>query len=98
MITGTVDRNGDAIIRITLRGPRGAKLELETVIDTGFNDWLTLPRQVVQSLQLPLRGESKYTLGDGSTALSYVFIAEIESFGQWRAVHAIEMDGGPLLG
>jgi len=98
MILGSVHSNGDALIPLRVRGPQGLIAEFETVVDTGFNHWITLPRTDIEALELPFREEGRYTLADGSETVSRLFTAEVEWFGRWRRVLIVEMDGGPLLG
>ena len=43
MITGVVTSFHQATIRLIVRGPTGQAQEIEAVIDTGFDDALTLP-------------------------------------------------------
>jgi len=98
MIVGSVGYGGDAVVCVRVRGPRSTPVEFQTVVDTGFNDWLTLSRRDIEELALPFREEGRYTLADGSETASRVFAAEVEWLGRWRRVLVVEMDGGPLLG
>jgi clan AA aspartic protease len=101
MIVGSVDPNGDAVVPIRVRGSEAESsrsIELPVVVDTGFNEWLTLPPDMITALSLRFREEGRYTLADGSEAASRLFAAEVEWFGRWRRVLIAEMDGGPLMG
>lgn len=62
MIVGEVHPSGDVIMPLLLRGP-GGTLTISVVVDTGFSDWLTLPREIVQKLALASPVESHYTGG-----------------------------------
>lgn len=42
MIKGAVNANREARLRLTVRGLSGQEREIEAVIDTGFNGFLTL--------------------------------------------------------
>jgi len=41
MITGVVKDDRQAIIHLIVRGPAGQEQEIEAIIDTGFDAWLT---------------------------------------------------------
>lgn len=98
MMVGAVSPDGEAIIPLRVRGPRGMVTGVSTVIDTGFDAWLTLPRPAIEALGLSLREEGRYTLGDGSRASSRFFTAEVEWFGRWRRMLVLELSGDPLIG
>ena len=43
MIERSVNAAYEAVISLSLRGPSGQAQEIDAVIDTGFNGFLTLP-------------------------------------------------------
>ncbi len=98
MMTGEVEASGDAMIAVNVRGPGGATIEARSVIDTGFNDYLTLPPTTIEYLQLTAMEEVRYSLADGSETITRVFAAEMEWFGAWRPILVVAMDAAPLLG
>ena len=98
MIVGSVHPSGEALVSVRVRGPGGISEDVEAVVDTGFNDWLTLSPKEISGLGLSFREEGRYTLANGSEAVTRLFAAEVEWFGQWRRILIAEMDGGPLLG
>ena len=66
----------EAVLILTVQGPTGRTREIEAVIDTGFNGFLTLPPALVTELDLPLEGAGRATLGDGSeVAFPYYDVA-----------------------
>ena len=65
MIEGVVNAAYEAVIRLPLRGPAGQAREVEAVIDTGFNLYLTLPPSLVAELGLSLQSRGLMTLADG---------------------------------
>lgn len=97
MIAGEIQPNGEATVRIRLRGPEKT-LDPMVVIDTGFNDWLTLPAVVIDTLGLNWREKMTYNLADGSEVQTHIFEAEIHWLGRWRRIFVTEIEGGPLLG
>ncbi len=64
MITGKVTALREATIRLTLTGPNHQQHEVDAVIDTGFNGFVTLPPPIVRALRLPFVGNRRATLGD----------------------------------
>ena len=43
MITGVVTERREAVIRVKVLSPAGQDRDIEAVIDTGFDGWLSLP-------------------------------------------------------
>ena len=56
----------EAVLTLTVQGPTGRTCDIEAVIDTGFNGFLTLPPALATELGLPFEGIGRATLGDGS--------------------------------
>lgn len=52
MIRGVVNARCEAVIKVRLRGPTGAELIVEAVVDSGFSASLALPLAAVSSLGL----------------------------------------------
>ena len=53
-------------------------LSINCVVDTGFNDYLTLPPQAIALMNLALHTATKIRLADGSQALMPIHLARIE--------------------
>ena len=53
MIEGVVNAAYEAVVTLPVQGPAGQSREVEAVIDTGFNRFLTLPPALVAELDLP---------------------------------------------
>ena len=96
MILGTITGNREAVIRFPVRGPGGQ--EVEAVIDTGFNGYLTLPDSLVVRLGLPCHSSTTAMLGDGSTRALFQYEAAVVWGGQERDVLVLAAEGGPLVG
>ena len=97
MIQGKVLASGEATVKLKMRGPAG-QANVEAMIDTGFNDEMTLPAWAIQNLGLQFVHASEYTLADGIKSAARVFEGQIEWHGQWREIYIVEIEGDPLLG
>jgi predicted aspartyl protease len=52
MMTGSFTSEGEPALSVQVAGPTGT-LEIDAVVDTGFNGELTLPREQIEVLSLP---------------------------------------------
>jgi clan AA aspartic protease len=86
MIRGAVNARHEAVVRLRVRGPGGAELDFEALIDTGFTGSLTLPSAAVTALGLVRQSGGSVALGDGSVRHFDVYAAEVEWDGNWRPV------------
>ena len=66
MITGTVSADREAIVSLRLRGSDGREQEIEAIIDTAFDGFLTLPHNVIETIGLSRLGTGRVLLADGS--------------------------------
>ena len=48
MIEGVVNANLEAVVTLSLQDPSGRTREVEAVVDTGFNGYLTLPPMLME--------------------------------------------------
>jgi clan AA aspartic protease len=86
VIRGVVNARHEAVVRLRVRGPGGAELDFEALIDTGFTGSLTLPSAAVTALGLVRQSGGSVALGDGSVRHFDVYAAEVEWDGNWRPV------------
>lgn len=85
MIRGTI-HNHEAIVELEVSGPGQPTQQIEAVIDTGYNGYLTLPSHLVTALQLPFVGHRRGTLADGSVARLDAYLATVVWHGQPKDV------------
>ena len=98
MMTGRVTARREATLRLTVLGPDQRQHVADTVLDTGFNGFLTLPSHMIRALQLAFVGNRRATLADGSTVVLDLYLATILWHGQEREVLVLQAEGGPLMG
>jgi predicted aspartyl protease len=98
MIQGIVTPNRQARIRLTVFGSGGQPHDVDALMDTGFNLFLTLPAATIASLALPFALRTQATLADGSLVQLDCHRATVDWDGQPRAVLVVCADGGPLAG
>lgn len=98
MMTGRVTARREATIRLTVTGADQRRHEVEAVLDTGFNGFLTLPSHLVHALRLPLVGNRRTTLGDGSIVVLDLYLATVLWHEHEREILVLQADGGPLVG
>ncbi|MBD2250599.1 clan AA aspartic protease [Nostoc parmelioides] len=97
MIYGKV-RDGRVIVPVVFRLASQPDFFLDFIIDTGFNDHLTLPPQAVSTMNLPLYSSTEARLADGSKALLSIHLATIVWDGIERLVPVLAAGYEPLLG
>ena len=98
MITGKITANREAIIELEIIGSNQKRENVEAVIDTGFNGYLTLSNDLINHLKLQLAGSRHVTLGDGNVVVLDMYFAKVLWHGQEREVLILEAEGGPLVG
>lgn len=87
-----------AIVPLIVRGPTGVTREMDAVVDTGFNRFLTLPSALVAELALPFIGVSRVLLANGSEETLDTHDVTVLWDGQPREVDAFVADALPLVG
>lgn len=98
MIRGAVNSRFEAIVPIRVRGPGGAELDFDAVVDTGFTASLALPATAVAALGLLQQSRSEAVLADGVVRKVDVCAAEVNWNGQWRPVLVLSVGDEMLLG
>jgi clan AA aspartic protease len=94
---GTVSRL-QARINLTIYSANQSEMEIECVIDTGFEGFLTLPAAIVETLELPYFMDIKANLADDSDVKTDVYLATILWGGVDRVVPVLALGRRPLLG
>jgi clan AA aspartic protease len=98
MMTGIVTANREAVIRVLVRGPTGHEQEVEAVVDTGFDGWISLPPALVARLGLPWRRRGRALLADGRDSLFDIYEATVVWDRRPRRTAVDEAATTPLVG
>jgi clan AA aspartic protease len=98
MLRGTVTAEREAIIGVSVRGPTGRVLDIEAVVDTGFDGFLCLPPAAIAQLRLRWIERGEGMLADGSECLVEVYEATVLWDGHALSLFVDEVDADPLVG
>lgn len=98
MITGNVNANREAILRLAVLDANGQEHERDAVVDTGFDGWLSLPPDFIAALGLPWQRFGRALLADGRETVFDIYEATILWDGQPRTISIYEMDADALVG
>ena len=98
MITGSVDDKLQPVVRLTVCNEAGDAIEIEAIIDTGFNGTLTLPLTAIQKLKLPLSSKGAALLADGTQVWFDVYAGILMWDGVPRRIHIEAAETEPLAG
>ena len=98
MITGIVNAFGEARILLTLQGHSGQETQIEAIIDTGFNGFLTLPPHVINELDLMRLSRGMAQLADGGETIFNIYSTVVLWDHDYKEVEVDEMASVPLVG
>lgn len=98
MITGTVNADYEAVIRLQVQGASVHACEIDALIDTGFNGFLTVLSALVTALGLTRRSRGRAQLANGREELFDIYGVTVLWDGQSRYVEADAVDTTPLVG
>lgn len=99
MIRGVVTSQREAVIQVRVLGAaKNVALEFEAVVDTGFNDFLTLSQSVIEHLQLALAAPMLAELADGNVVETDSYRATVLWDGELKEVFVVACEGDTLVG
>ena len=98
MIYGVVNLRREATLPLVVSNSIEQREVINTVIDTGFDDFLSLPSETIIRLGLPWRTSNTATLGDGSETLFDFCTAAVNWDGQYCEIDIAASETEPLLG
>ncbi|HID27118.1 MAG TPA: clan AA aspartic protease [Methanosarcinales archaeon] len=76
MMRGYVDENDQSILRIKVIG-NYADINVDAIVDTGFDGYISLPIHIAVYLGLELYGDIQVELADGSVHQELVFAGKV---------------------
>lgn len=98
MIEGRINDRYEPVITIRVSDPGGKQIEVDAVVDTGFNGFLCLPQEVVESLQMPYLYSRTARMADDQDRNMRLHQAEVVWDGQVRTVEAHASGATALVG
>lgn len=98
MITGIVNANLQPLISVPVFSTSGTRHEIEAMVDTGYNGWLTLPPAFIAMMALPWSQRGRATLADGSSVVFDIYEGAVLWDGVLLTILIDEADGMPLVG
>jgi clan AA aspartic protease len=98
MIQGVVNLRREATLPLVIGNSTGQREVIDTVIDTGFDGFLSLPSETIVRLGLSWTISNPATLGDGSEVLFDFYTGTVIWDGQYRTIDIAESETEPLLG
>ena len=97
MIRGIVNDYYEPMIRILL-GSGTINHEVEAVVDTGFDGYVTLPPDLINALGLSFLREERIMLANGLVEIAKVYECFIDWDGTQRLIELQAADTNPLVG
>ncbi len=98
MLTATVDENLSIWLYVKFIGDNGIEMDIPLLFDTGFSEWISLPRSFLDALGFSESTSQDVTLGDGQQIETPIHKGRILWEGQEREAPIHNLDGDPLLG
>jgi len=98
MITGAVTRDREIVIQLEVIATDQPAVSIEAVVDTGFNGFLTLPTDVLNTLRVSSVGTRRAELGDGHIVEMDVYLVMVKWRDETREVLALQANSTPLVG
>ena len=98
MIDGTVTADREIVIQLEVLASDQSAISIQAVVDTGFNGFLTLPIDVLNTLGASAAGTRRAELGDGNLVELDVYVVRVKWHDEDRDVLALQAEATPLVG
>lgn len=96
MLTGTISRQDDAFLRISLLTPAGPWTK-QGIVDTGFNGYLSVPTQIIARTGWQRVGQEQYELANGALVWQFVYLGSVILNRRRRVVCAVASSSDEIL-
>lgn len=98
MIQGRVNARNEAIVSLRLRGMTGVELDVECLIDTGFDGELVLPAAIATAAGFLYLGPNTATVAGGSSQSYETYLGQFLWNGVFRDSFVACIGDEPLIG
>jgi clan AA aspartic protease len=98
MLRGIVNALQEAVVSLKIRGPGGAEVQADAVIDTGFTGALSIPPSIITSLKLVTAMKNNLVLADGTVRSFDYYAVQVFWNGTWKQVLASALGDDTLIG
>ena len=96
--SGIVTASLDPVIEIEVSNGIGLRERIEAVVDSGFNDFVSLPKSVAEDLSLISTDPILVELADGNVVETPTFIGRVLWDGAEQIIRVQQGEGRPLVG
>ena len=98
MTSGFISEFGEVVVPIDIFDQRGRLRRVEAIVDTGFDYFLALPVQLIQSLGLAWVGRRRMRVATEQMERFESFAADVWWFGARRPVYVLQTQSEILVG
>ena len=78
MITGYISENLEPILDdVFVRQRDEVLIPVKTILDTGFNGWFCMPKEILEQMVLKPAATEIFQLADGSTLEEQTYVGEV---------------------
>lgn len=98
MINGYVNRNLQSVIPIDIFDHRNRLRRTDVIVDTGFDDSLALPLNLIRSLGLPWASQVFMRVATGELKDFNTYAATVSWFGRRLTIRVLETPDQALAG
>lgn len=96
MIRGYVNKYYEPVVKISLKLKKKTT-DFNTVIDTGFNGYLSAPASLIKKTEWLYLGTEEYELASGEFITTNVFLGEVYFDGKYLKVYVLASESNDIL-